>query len=418
MTSAIIIKNDRLLCCQPQVVKKFGRSSAQFISQLDYWLKKPKLGVWREDRHWIFNSAEEFGNQISLSKPQTQRIIKKLRDLKILLVRKFGKWHRVNYYSIDYEMLQQLVGDNESSQEELPVEEKTEEPSNEVVATDTNDTTLHHSDVINYIDDPQNIINNSSYFFNKLKKITRGYISARAREGFEPRASLQNGPENVDISSPTAEMFKIWKENLEEKAHEFLDHQTETFLLSAFRHKFGEDLNNWKFYCQKIRSSSYLMGENFQLSLSWALKWGTIDRIQRGEFGVVREAEMAKKNETSPASGNAVTQFQMESLIRLLQEDEELKKIRRHILLLVGPEEYYSWFHRGEYTRDGKNVYFTTPSHFVADTLENKRYPFMQEREDLRFFLQSKDKEKSVVPQEERKYEIIDGKKYEIFEIG
>ena len=103
-----LIENNAVLVNQPKLIEEFGRSTAQFIHQLHYWIEKGQ-GILKNDIRWIYNTAKEWGEQICLSSRQVERIISKLHDLNIIKVEHFGKTSRVNYITLNYDALNSLV---------------------------------------------------------------------------------------------------------------------------------------------------------------------------------------------------------------------------------------------------------------------------------------------------------------------
>ena len=87
-----------------------GVSQAIFIQQLHYWIQISGKEI--DERRWIYNSLEEWGKQFPFwKKDSLHRLIKKLVDMKIIIVGNYNKkgYDRTRWYSIDYEVLNNLA---------------------------------------------------------------------------------------------------------------------------------------------------------------------------------------------------------------------------------------------------------------------------------------------------------------------
>jgi len=104
-----------------------------------------------------------------------------------------------------------------------------------------------------------------------------------------------------------------------------------------------------------IASSSYLTGESFSLSLSWALKYTTIERIRNLEFGV---KEIETQNYLQE---DAITHIQT------LNEAEKCKEIRLKLLALYGEKVYKDWFSRIRLQVVGNRICFKAENKFMQD---------------------------------------------------
>jgi hypothetical protein len=126
----------------------------------------------------------------------------------------------------------------------------------------------------------------------------------------------------------------------------------------AFKQKFGSDLTLWKNYCKRIESSSYLMGEGFKLSLYWALKFMTIDRILNGELGV-------KDIAVSVVEENIVQKAKVH--IGSIDETPLCLDVREKLLKVIGAASYLSWFTKVTFVEKGEVVTMKAETPFVQD---------------------------------------------------
>jgi hypothetical protein len=162
-------------------------------------------------------------------------------------------------------------------------------------------------------------------------------------------------------------MLEIWNTTLGEKAQASMSKDLAPLLVSAFHKKFAQSLDQWKFYCELIKTSPYLMGECFQLSIFWGLKFSTIDRLRAGELGV----KPAMTNYSVGQGGTfTVTENQVEQMIEGLQESTEARSIRVQIARAIGAAAYHSWFHQATFVKRGDQLQMVAPNAFVESYWE------------------------------------------------
>jgi hypothetical protein len=158
-------------------------------------------------------------------------------------------------------------------------------------------------------------------------------------------------------------MLAIWNETLGVKAKATMSKDLAPLLVSAYSEKFKQNLNQWRIYCELIKSSSYLMAEQFLLSIFWGLKFSTIDRMRAGEFGVKLNSIGSGEGQ----GGNVLDDSQVRQMIEVLDEPLKAKAMRLKIAQAIGAPAYCSWFHQAVFvTRDGE-MQMVAPNRFVED---------------------------------------------------
>ncbi|MCX7351840.1 MAG: hypothetical protein NTW22_00965 [Proteobacteria bacterium] len=112
-----LLEQDSVLLSQPLLIENFGRAGAQFLSQLHYWLEHSQCGQQHMGQKWIYNTENSWANQLKLSARQFRRHVSNLADKGIIFVQKLNphKSNRTNYFSINYEQLNQLLAKDVST---------------------------------------------------------------------------------------------------------------------------------------------------------------------------------------------------------------------------------------------------------------------------------------------------------------
>ena len=377
-----LLSNDSVLLSQPVLIKQFGRAGAHFISQLHYWLTKN--GSIHNGARWIYNSAKDWAQQISISERQMERIIAKLITIGVVQSKKLGKnkFDRTNYYTIDYDALTYFTHDK------LPL--KTAENSIPPLCRHR----VRQKDGMYIQKLPNKDFNKSEQMQNFTEVAEESTTDSKSQVKLVNDLNLKNQEklqttlvqmsqesevvDKVDESAsktipPVAktsiaqDMLKIWNEHFVNKAKAKLTKDLAPLLVAAFKSKFNSDLKSWEEYCQQIQSSPYLMGDAFKLTITWALKFFTIERIRAGELGI---KSFGKIGERSAALGQTHSEQQVEQMIETLDEPESVKALRHKIMRAIGHNAYYSWFHQASFCEGEGGIRLEAPNQFVAQYWE------------------------------------------------
>ena len=90
---------------------KFTEPEAIFLKKLHYWISRGEYGVVHDNKIWIYNTLEQWAEQLGVSKSTFQRRIKKLREEGIVetayLAR--NRRDRTLHYTINYEKYNQKI---------------------------------------------------------------------------------------------------------------------------------------------------------------------------------------------------------------------------------------------------------------------------------------------------------------------
>ncbi len=360
-----LLKQDSVLLSQPILIENFGRAGAQFLSQLHYWLEKDgSFGHEHQGIRWIYNSAESWAEQLHLSVRQIRRLISRFLESGILRVQKLNpcKSIRTNYYSIDYEALDAAVakssqtlrfahGDilsssschNDTMYIETKITNKDFNKSEKKPKNLTRQEAISETEQVKQVDPVKKAIS----------KIEKG-----REEENTPR--LPNSKHFQPRCSTAQDMLRVWNTILGEKAQANMSKDLAPLLVSAFSTKFGKDMEQWKRYCDLIKTSDYLMKERFDLSIFWALKFSTIDRLRAGGLGV----KLALLGSTLEVS---IREHQTEEMINNLNESEKVKALRRTIAQAIGFANYLSWFHHASFVEQNRKILLIAPNAFVEN---------------------------------------------------
>ena len=377
-----LLEQDSVLLSQPLLIEHFGRAGAQFLSQLHYWLeKKETLGCKYQDSHWIYNSAESWAKQLHLSVRQIRRLISKFVESGVLRVEKLNPYKsiRTNYYSIDYDKLNASVSPKNNLETRSFVHGDILSPSSCHNGTIYIETKTTNKDINKSEATPIERIGQGRTK-NKQVDLVNMMIPKDMEKKEEtavglvsPQTSLVTEnlkTEAIQLKKKTTtsqDMLMIWNTILGEKAQTSMSKELAPLLVSAFYKKFEQSLDQWKSYCELIKTSPYLMGEHFQLSIFWGLKFSAIDRIRAGEFGV---KPTLTNNSIGQGVISTVTENQVEQMIEELPESTEAKTTRLQIARTIGAAAYHSWFHQATFVKRGDELQMVAPNSFVESYWE------------------------------------------------
>jgi hypothetical protein len=94
----------------PELAVQIGLNEALVLQQLHYWLDESKHE--HDGRRWIYNTLGEWQAQFPFwSEDTLQRIMKSLKTQGLVIIKQFNKsnWDRTNWYTIEYEAVENLV---------------------------------------------------------------------------------------------------------------------------------------------------------------------------------------------------------------------------------------------------------------------------------------------------------------------
>lgn len=228
----------------------------KFLNQLDYWIRRKKYGVENGGKIWIYNTLEQWAEQLGVSKRTMQRAIKSLRDEGVIEAAYLSRNRRDRtlFYTINYE--KGRSSRNSSSKTAVSLRSENLSKKND-----------HMADHMAYIDN-NNKNSNKSFDMKNLQ------ISDLPLEKVKPT-----------IVQDMLKAFKMAFPNIQTILTKFLARN----FVAAFKLKFQNSIVEWKKFLELIKTSSYLMNKQFKLTLHWILKFATIDRLKRGELGVKSE---------------------------------------------------------------------------------------------------------------------------------
>ena len=384
-----LLEQDSVLLSQPLLIEHFGRAGAQFLSQLHYWLEKREtLGCRYQDSHWIYNSAESWAKQLHLSVRQIRRLISKFVESGVLRVEKLNPYKsiRTNYYSIDYDKINASVSPRNNPETRSFVHSDILSPSSCHNGTIYIETQTTNKDINKSEAKPIERVGQGKQK-NKpvdLVKQVNMMISKNKETVLVVNSETSLVTENLNMNviqlkkktTTSQDMLLMWNTILGEKAQTSMSKELAPLLVSAFHKKFEQSLDQWKAYCELIKTSPYLMGEHFLLSIFWGLKFSAIDRIRAGELGV---KPTLTKNSIRQGVISTVTENQVEQMIEGLLESTEAKTTRLQIARAIGAAAYHSWFHQSTFVTTDEGIQLVAPNAFVEQYWET-HYQWVNKR--------------------------------------
>jgi len=370
MQTSRLLEQDVVLLAQPSLIEHFGRAGAQFLNQLHYWLENPSCGENHQGKKWIYNTESAWAEQLKLSTRQFRRYVSNLAQKGIISVAKLHshKSNRTNYFSINYELLEKFISNADSSAQthsfihedilssssgqSVPIYIETKITNKDFNKSERESNNLAGYEAISETEQVKQV---------ELVKKTISEIEKGREEKNTPQSPKSKNPEPK--CSTAQDMLRIWNNILGEKSQATMSKDLAPHLVSAFSTKFEKDLNQWKRYCELIRTSDYLMKEGFDLSIFWALKFSTIDRLRAGGLGV-------KPASLSTTSELIADESKINEKISVLGESEKTKALRRVIAQAVGSANYLSWFHHASFIEQNGKILLVAPNAFVESKWE------------------------------------------------
>ena len=389
----------------------------KFIKQLNYWIKRRAYGVEHEGSIWIYNTLDDWANQLKLSKSSIRRTIQSLKQKQIIksAFLSDNKRDRTLFYTIDYynfnidslfkfhkkkfpstlfknnknfskneHMVEHMEKDASKSFENQSIKEKNE-CKNEHIIYNTN---------INLI--------NKSY---KSKDLIKNNFSENNPKNFpnnkktDPASPNKDSkPKNTTIQDMLKELHTVFPD-----IPVFLDKNLARNLVAAFKLKFKNSLMRWHEFLQLVKTSAYLMSEKFRLTIHWLLKFSTIDRLFQGDLGVKLKEFSFTKTADEIAEIERKEQTKTSELINEindLEETENCKEARKKLLKKLGNIKYETWFKRVFLTEEDGRVIINISSRtstFLYDYISSN---FMQQIDSLNLICRDRERPEICVNRE------------------
>ncbi len=394
----------RVLC--PVVTRRFGKSATLVLHQLHYWLSKENenYGTLFDGFQWIRNSYNQWHKQIQfLSLSTIRRAFAELEALGVIKShhfdhqRHYAGGDQVKSYTINYDILESLVGDLQhtlftrpGSPKKSPATLSTSSIAHTFSqrAGDKDEKTASFSR-INVSYSPKkpsflgkntpvqmstppvhlNIPANNIYLSKPTFKIISS--SEVPTENFVNETQSNNTTHTQterDKILISHEMIRLWNTIIEQTENKIaLTPQRATYLYAAFDQFFKKDMHTWEQLCLTIASSKFLMGEvsTFKANLDWVLKFSTLQRLIEGAYSTGDRVVSYKQN-LSSSDRSTVSATPNEGV--------DARKLRQHLQTKVDEASYTSWFLKTyiAFTTDKtgkKRTILYVPSLFVRDRI-------------------------------------------------
>jgi hypothetical protein len=114
----LLAPSDYPLIASPTLAKAYGVAAATFLQKLHYCLEHSDAQIHQGKKYW-FHSYEQWQQTLGIYSVSTiKRIVAKLKQAEILVIKKLSKnkWLQINFYSINYRKLKQLIQPNTETQ--------------------------------------------------------------------------------------------------------------------------------------------------------------------------------------------------------------------------------------------------------------------------------------------------------------
>ena len=380
-----VLLNDHSCQLIPNLVAVVGnRSTAVILQEIHYWLTaKSAIGVIHDNQKWVYNTYEYISEKTGYSLSAIKLSLKTLQNLGLIFVKKLNPVRsiRTNYYTINYDHLNQIL--DKAKAPHLSENNKSSSSTHQSLMTQSSVTycpmynkeqryltdTFNKSELFEPTESGEGDRPNMPTSSPSSKQVQRVAINIFSKEEKGQKVGTENPEEKTTkrlkdktahpnpVNTTAQDMLKIWNQTLE-KAPTKMSKTLAPHLVFAYKNKFACDLKKWEKYCTMIASSAYLMGEGFTLSLLWALKFSTIDRILAGDFGVRADA----LKDTSPPK--EILEKRAFDHIHGVDEPELCKEVRLKLLTLYGAATYVSWIQNLTFSLYENQVRFKAPSPF------------------------------------------------------
>jgi hypothetical protein len=292
-TSRLLI-NESPLMVMPSLAKTIGINEAVILQQIHYWLNPDHNKNYYDNKHWVYNSYDDWLKQFKfMSKSTLRRAIAKLESFKILFSQKVHskKSDHTKWYTIDYDKLNKFTEEqifNISSNNNQPLENVDMSKLNRSRNTDVSKmNTSRNADVFKM--SRSRCVQNEQI---DVSKLNTSYIEQETTTKTTKTISLGESQNDLPFKDDVIQFEKIldiWEKRIGEKIDDSkIANSARSQMLGIFRRDFRADFNEWDDYCKKISSSKFLMGElnSYKLNIFDAFKEKFIGKILNNCYGI------------------------------------------------------------------------------------------------------------------------------------
>lgn len=190
--------------------------------------------------------------------------------------------------------------------------------------------------------------------FNNPPKSPLKLIKPNREGGRVISSKKKQNPHKLSASIPpmAQQMYEIWKTATQD--HITTPPLTPHFaskLMQALQTFFGNCLAQWKAYCQKITSSSFLMGKNssFQAWLIWIIRGDVVQKVQEGAYGIASD-----KIEPSAIVDEVSCENKSQEILLSAPQETFVQKTLQALKQAIGAPAFASWFDNITFQLDGE----------------------------------------------------------------
>lgn len=383
MSAYELIKKTKKILTEPQY---------KFLKQLAYWsLNSKDYGLKKDGKTWIYNTHQQWAEQIGFGVTTVRESITALEQLGFISSDFLNpnKRRRVKYYSINFEVIENYFAQiarkrvSQKPQQENIIETAPVSTVSEPSKRQLNRQMERQMYTYNKIQDNKSYKSQIASVGDNLEKNTDSTVCRTNDKNYsdtEKIVSVRDSHTSVSVNSnntgcrnilPCQDMIKIWNQEFpnqkiisgstEQTGIIHLTKHLARYLVASFKLKFENCLEKWKRYLRLIKTSAYMMGEKFKLSIQWVIKFLTIDRIRAGELGVDESKIPVDTDEIEKKA---------QAHVEAVDESETCKQYRREIIRKLSPAVYLSWFTKVDLVEEAKQVVIRTANKFVRNYIK------------------------------------------------
>lgn len=362
MFKSSLIRKTKKILTEPQY---------KFLKQLAYWALNSKgYGLKKDGKTWIYNTHQQWAEQIGFGVTTVRESVAILERLGFISSDFLNpnKRRRIKYYSINFEAIEDYFAQIARKKEYQKIQkENIIEIAPVSAVSESSKRQLNRQ------------MERQMYTYNKIQdnKSNKSQIASvgdNLEKNTDSTVRQTNSKNYFDINEKTTtvqDMIRIWNQEFpnqkiisgstEQVGVIHLTKQLARFLVASFKLKFENCLEKWKRYLRLIKTSTYLMGEKFKLSVMWVIKFLTIDRIRAGELGVDESKIQIDQSEIEQKA---------QQHVEAVDESETCKQYRREIIRRLSPAVYLSWFTKVDLIEESKDLVIRAANDFVRDYIK------------------------------------------------
>ena len=345
MSYKLLIHENPLMLL-PSLAVAVGLNEALMLQQIHYWIDPRVNKHYHKEKHWVYNSYQQWLEQFPFWSERTlRRTIKSLEEKNLIISNFFNKnpFDKTKWYTINYDKLKELetLSDRIGHFGHIDkVKKDSSERSDRTLRNDKMDTSM-----------------SPTRTEEKDKKATCIYETENTTKNTHIKHQIPKEEREIIL-----DLIEIWNKKLNQEV--FPTEKRLKNLKNIFLKFFEADVEKWEKFVSKIGDSDFLSGKvtQFKATFDWSINEDNVYKILEGSY-----SQNTNKDETNDTQWESKTSDFIENI-----EDTYWKSISEFLVKRFGLGTFQAWFADAKWLGNKNGIFILQAnSKFKKEWIEN-----------------------------------------------